>query len=42
MRFVFISATWLVALRCVYVNYDDFAYCEMRWGLRFPRQCEGA
>jgi hypothetical protein len=37
-----ICAMWPVALRCVYVNYDDIACCEMRWGLRLPWQCVGA
>jgi hypothetical protein len=41
MRLVFICAMWPVALRCVYVNYD-IVCCEMRWGLRLPRQCVGA
>jgi hypothetical protein len=26
----------------VYVNYDNIVCCEMRWGLRLPRQCVGA
>jgi hypothetical protein len=37
-----ICAMWPVALRCVYVNYDDIACCEMRWGLCLPRRCVDA